>query len=506
MKTRLLSLIPLLLLTSLMFYGAQGSSTVQAWQSRSFADPAFERVWTRTDSLVASGAVKRSWYWGPQPNTGQILEEYAEGPGGYHLVQYFDKSRMEINNPNADPSSPFYVTNGLLTRELISGNMQTGNNRFVFRYPALVPVNGGQRGAGITYATLGYVIEQEAEDATGQPVVQRIAFDGYPDSVTAQVEGPQSPEQFGVKYAYYEPVTRHNIPDLFFQFLTSSGPIIEGGQQRNAQLSVPYFFATGYPISEAFWTKMDIDGHYLPVMLQVYERRLLTYVPSAPEGFKVQMGNVGQHYYDWRYKGAGKPDVLLDRCGNKPARGFGKVYDENELIKVRLNCLTVPEKFNTIARQFFQQGQMLSVTVRDAYRQIDVHDIYVLFEDGRVQTFNWVEQYEANMPATPTDVPEGLHAPTGTFLKVWHEGNLRGKLGWATAPADVQTNVPGTETGGVVAYFKGGLMVYPNLAARQIYVLYASNGNVAFRGMVRQSPLFFHADYWLAFDDNFTDK
>ncbi|HYO50674.1 MAG TPA: hypothetical protein VEW94_12560, partial [Chloroflexia bacterium] len=24
-------------------------------------------------------------------------------------------------------------------------------------------------------------------------------------------------------------------------------------------------------------------------------------------GFKVQMGNIGQHYYDWRYKEAGRP-------------------------------------------------------------------------------------------------------------------------------------------------------------------------------------------------------
>ena len=44
-------------------------------------------------------------------------------------MQYFDKSRMEINNPDGDKTSPFYVTNGLLTVELITGKMQVGDNR-----------------------------------------------------------------------------------------------------------------------------------------------------------------------------------------------------------------------------------------------------------------------------------------------------------------------------------------------------------------------------------------
>ncbi|MEO5950937.1 MAG: hypothetical protein ABIQ44_00535, partial [Chloroflexia bacterium] len=82
-----------------------------------FADPAFQNTWSRTDQLVDEGKVKRSYYWGPTPGF-TAYEDYAEGPSGKHLVQYFDKSRMEINNPNGDKSNPFYVTNGLLTVEL----------------------------------------------------------------------------------------------------------------------------------------------------------------------------------------------------------------------------------------------------------------------------------------------------------------------------------------------------------------------------------------------------
>src|SRR5687768_7792991 len=77
-----------------------------------FADPAFARMWTRTDELVSNGTVKRSFYWGPKPLSGPIAEAYAEGTNGKHLVQYFDKGRMEVNDPGADPANPFYVTPG----------------------------------------------------------------------------------------------------------------------------------------------------------------------------------------------------------------------------------------------------------------------------------------------------------------------------------------------------------------------------------------------------------
>src|SRR5438270_9405380 len=93
---------------------------VQQVQQGTFGHASFQKVWERTDKLVASGQVKRSWYWGPTPGA-TMMEDYAEGQGGKRLVQYFDKSRMEVNNPNGNPNDPFFITNGLLTVELISG-------------------------------------------------------------------------------------------------------------------------------------------------------------------------------------------------------------------------------------------------------------------------------------------------------------------------------------------------------------------------------------------------
>src|SRR5262249_6308121 len=94
-------------------------------QSIPFADSAFESIWTRNDQPVAAGTAQRSWTWGPAPIVAG-MEQYTDAPdgSGLRLVQYFDKARMEINNSKADPSSRGFVTNGLLTVELISGRMQ----------------------------------------------------------------------------------------------------------------------------------------------------------------------------------------------------------------------------------------------------------------------------------------------------------------------------------------------------------------------------------------------
>ena len=140
-------LIPVLLLTGVL-PGAQANAApassgpaAPAAAGTPFLSAAFQKVWERTDKLVADQSVGRSWFWGPQANTATV-EFYRDAPGGQRLVQYFDKSRMEINNPAGDPNSPFFVTNGLLVVEMISGQMQVGDNTYEPRDPANVNVSG----------------------------------------------------------------------------------------------------------------------------------------------------------------------------------------------------------------------------------------------------------------------------------------------------------------------------------------------------------------------------
>jgi hypothetical protein len=259
----------------------------------------------RTDALVASGSVSRGYYWGPAPGfTG--YEDYLEGPNAVHLVQYFDKSRMEINNPEANPNDSFFVTNGLLTVELISGRVQVGASAYTERYPACINVTGdpGDQTAP-TYASMQRVSNTTLGDHPEQNKVGQATTATYNRTGDVGNDASKANTQ-EARYAFYDDVTKHNIPSVFWQFLNGRGPIVENGQTREAQLNSPWFYASGRPISEAYWTKATIAGKATDVLLQMYERRALTYVPTNPEGFKVEMGNIGQHYYDWRYKEAGK--------------------------------------------------------------------------------------------------------------------------------------------------------------------------------------------------------
>ena len=122
-----------------------------------FADPAFRTLWERTDGPVAALAVQRTFLWGPTPISGVVQEKYAQSPGGMRLVQYFDKSRMEITQPGSAQTSAFYVTNGLLVIELMTGHIPIGadSSQVELRDPANINAVGDSDDANApTYQTL----------------------------------------------------------------------------------------------------------------------------------------------------------------------------------------------------------------------------------------------------------------------------------------------------------------------------------------------------------------
>jgi hypothetical protein len=261
-------------------------------------------VWDRTDSVVSEGRIARTWFWGPGPNTPGLLEQYNEGSDDRRLVQYFDKSRMEINNPSGDREQPFFVTNGLLTVELISGFIQVGEADFVKYRPACIPMSGdfGDTNAptyfdfqGVSNTQAG---DHDAPDRTGQNATDTIERGGEVGTDPSKANVP------GVRFVHYE--NNHNIPQIFWDFLNSTGPVKNAqGEIVNEKLIDPWFFASGLPISEPYWAKATIQGEVKDVLIQAYERRALTYVPSNQAGFQVEMANIGQHYFDWRYRNYG---------------------------------------------------------------------------------------------------------------------------------------------------------------------------------------------------------
>ena len=258
--------------------------------------PAFTDLWRQTDGLVAAGEVERTWLWGPAPfATGR--EAYAEAPGGQRLVQYYDKSRMEVTNPRGDRASPWYVTNGLLVKEMITGQLQVGHSLIEPLAPAQAPVAGDPDDLlGPTYTGLAGLLGRPA-GTVGAPVVEAVDRNGA-------VRRIQPPAAVGL--AYVVPETGHAIADVFWQFLNGEGPVQRGEQTAPARLFDPPFFASGLPITEPYWTRATVGGVVKDVLLQCFERRCLTYTPDNPEGWRVEMGNVGRHYYRWRYGTSGQ--------------------------------------------------------------------------------------------------------------------------------------------------------------------------------------------------------
>jgi V8-like Glu-specific endopeptidase len=258
-------------------------------------DPAFQRTWERTDRPVADGQATRTWTWGPQPSTQVLIESYDEAPNGQRQVQYYDKSRMEITNPAADSTSIWYVTNGLLATELITGQMQVGNSRFVDRNPASVNVAGDANDPnGPTYATFTPLMDA-APSPVGTTLIQRVNRAGM------AIDDPTVGNQ-GITIGFVDQITNHGIATPFWEFMNSSGTIYENGAFTNAKLFENAFFATGRPITEPYWADVLVGGTTKLVLIQCFERRCLTFTPDNPPEWRVEMGNIGQHYFTWRYQ------------------------------------------------------------------------------------------------------------------------------------------------------------------------------------------------------------
>jgi hypothetical protein len=73
---------------------------------------AFRRTWQRQDLPVVEQVSGRSWTWGPAPISDLLRETLVDSPEGTRAVQYFDKSRMEDNDPTADTNATWSVQRG----------------------------------------------------------------------------------------------------------------------------------------------------------------------------------------------------------------------------------------------------------------------------------------------------------------------------------------------------------------------------------------------------------
>jgi hypothetical protein len=296
-----------------------------------FVDPAIEAYWSRADLPVAAQMTQRSWLWGPAPfatlvetyKEGYLEKEVAQrfGAGSQkRLVQYFDKTRMELTNPSQKNRGG--ITNGLLVVEMIAGQLQLGDAVFGKGFtPAEIAVAGDPTPVNPnapTYASFRGVatldsVANRAPDRVGQGVTATIGRGGHVG---------ENPSLAGaVTIAHYDTTFGHNIPNVFWEFMNQSGPVFlvkryKTGEKANQPIFKPeggldgdiaeetvfnWIEAMGYPVTEPYWANVRVGGQEKAVLIQCFQRRVLTYTPDNPPGSQVEVGNVGRHYYEWRY-------------------------------------------------------------------------------------------------------------------------------------------------------------------------------------------------------------
>lgn len=257
----------IVLLCGALLLASVTTSSAAPWINRfAFADPAFQAVWSRSDSDVANGGIARSYTWGPNPWF-DYKEYYRQSPNGLRQVQYFDKARMEINDP-ARPGRDG-VTNGLLTVEMVSGRVKMGDGLGPEdnpeRGPAAVPIAGDPLVNGNTiaptYASFRGIATVDNgytdPDRTGQRTGTTLDRSGNRANNAALAQDAAT------EIVSYNTVTGHNVPRVFRDFL-QNGP-------------VDALFAFGYPITDPYWIRATVGGLEQDIFVQLYERRVVTY-------------------------------------------------------------------------------------------------------------------------------------------------------------------------------------------------------------------------------------
>ncbi|MDQ3548339.1 MAG: lytic transglycosylase domain-containing protein, partial [Chloroflexota bacterium] len=254
-------------------------------------DPAIAAIWNATDGPVASDAVERDWMWGPDALATSV-EYTSDSPDGVRRMVYFDKGRLDILDRSASPEAEWYVTGALLVTQMLSGRVPFAEDSVVTRTPPAIPVAGDlDQPAPLTYATLAPLASVNGwavgtEDVPGLAAAPRV---GQPFQALVYSDGTiedASVTDSSILMTAYDTVTGHNVAAPFADWV--------------ARQPFPASWLIGLPLTEPYWHDTLLDGVPTRVLVQAFERRILTWTPGQPEGWAVESNNAGLHYREWR--------------------------------------------------------------------------------------------------------------------------------------------------------------------------------------------------------------
>lgn len=243
----------------------------------SFASPVFARAWDAIEEQHPN-------YWGAlttaQPG---FQEAYLDAPNNLRLVQYFDKGRMELNDLETDA-----VTSGLLATEMRDGRIDVGGGITLPLVPARINIAGDPGTDGPTYADLA---DLPAIAPMSLPKLTVYTYDrGFTSGAIDDPHPIDLVTAAGPDVAYVRDPGGHYAQYVYRPFLDFI-----------AALPAPITQTTGYPIAPFFFASIDISGVRTTILIQAFERRVLTYNPHGPTGFQIEFANTGVQYYRWRY-------------------------------------------------------------------------------------------------------------------------------------------------------------------------------------------------------------
>ncbi len=237
----------------------------------------FQNLWNRTDLQVEQGKESRTWVWG-KPVLEISEEESSDSDTGLRYEQLFEKGSMEINQPTAPLDTEWYVTAGRLAAIMIDEE-------------ADVPLAGDLDAIGPTYAD-ARILQQVGAHEPGTLLTQYL-------SPTGSVHIEPEFARYGIEAGSTEQ-TGHAVATVFEEFMWQTVTVYEQSDTVPGLLFEPPIHAIGYPIIEPYWTTVPIAGTWLDVLVQCFERRCLTYTPTNPVGWQVEMSNIGLHWALWQ--------------------------------------------------------------------------------------------------------------------------------------------------------------------------------------------------------------
>jgi hypothetical protein len=259
--------------------------------------PVVERLWRTSDGALLDGDVARGWVWGPEALAMTVETDPGSALGRRQMV-YFEKGRLDVVNPTLDPSDPWFATGAALVSEMVAGSAVIGGLQ-VELSPATFPVSGDlDQTNGVTYATFnalraatgGGEVNGDLSVLAGQSSTARVA-NQYGATITALLlpsgdVQPTAVVDSQVIIGGYDDVAGHNIAAPFAAF--------------DAAAPYPPTWLLGHPLSEPYWVDTVVLGTVKRVLVQPFERRVLSYTPDNPAAWQVESANTGSHYRQWR--------------------------------------------------------------------------------------------------------------------------------------------------------------------------------------------------------------